>query len=64
MRISSDVDTDQRASTPLAETPDLHGAYPCLSDDQIAVLETGGARRSVDIGDALVREGNARITSS
>lgn len=53
----SEVRTDERASTPLAETPDLHGAYPRLSDDQIALLEAGGARRPVEIGDALVREG-------
>lgn len=57
MRISSEVSTDQRGSTPLAETPDLHGAYPRLSEDQIAILETGGARRTVDTGDTLVREG-------
>lgn len=53
----SEATTDQRASTPLAETPDLHGAYPRLSDDQIAILEAGGARRTVDTGDTLVREG-------
>ncbi|MDG4667199.1 cyclic nucleotide-binding domain-containing thioredoxin-disulfide reductase [Mycobacterium sp. 236(2023)] len=57
MKILSEAGTDQPASTPLAETPDLHGAYPCLSDDQIAVLEAGGARRTVDTGDTLVREG-------
>jgi thioredoxin reductase (NADPH) len=49
--------TNQRASTPLAETPDIYGAYPRLSDDQIATLEAGGARRAVKAGEKLVREG-------
>jgi thioredoxin reductase (NADPH) len=48
---------DQRESSPLAETPDMHGAYPRLSDDQIATLEAGGARRTVGPGEMLVREG-------
>ena len=48
---------DQRTSTPLAETPDIYGAYPRLSDDQIATLEAGGARRAVKAGEKLVREG-------
>jgi thioredoxin reductase (NADPH) len=41
----------------LAETPDIHGAYPRLSDDQIEILETGGVRRPIQPGDILVREG-------
>src|SRR4029077_14929539 len=41
----------------LAETPDIYGVYPRLSDDQIATLEAGGARRGVDRGETLVREG-------
>src|SRR6476469_2785669 len=49
--------TDQRESPPLAETPDIYGAYPRLSDDQIAPLEAGGARRAVKAGEMLVREG-------
>src|SRR5260370_42671266 len=53
----SEVAADQRTSTPLAETPDVYGAYPRLSDDQIATLEAGGARRAVDTGETLVREG-------
>ena len=48
---------DQRESPPLAETPDIYGAYPRLSDDQIATLDAGGARRAVDTGETLVREG-------
>jgi thioredoxin reductase (NADPH) len=49
--------TNQRASIPLAETPDIYGAYPRLTDDQIATLEAGGARRAVKAGEKLVREG-------
>ncbi|HEX7827959.1 MAG TPA: FAD-dependent oxidoreductase [Mycobacterium sp.] len=53
----SEVVVDRRQSTPLAETPDVYGAYPRLSDDQVAILEAGGARRSVVAGESLVREG-------
>jgi thioredoxin reductase (NADPH) len=55
--MSEVVASDQRPSNPLAETPDIYGAYPRLSDDQIATLESGGARRAVDAGEMLVREG-------
>src|ERR1700687_4785288 len=58
MRTMSEVAaTDQRTSTPLAESPDIYGAYPRLSDDQIARLEAGGARRAVQAGEKVVREG-------
>jgi thioredoxin reductase (NADPH) len=53
----SEVAVDQRESPPLAETPDIYGAYPRLSDDQVATLEEGGARRTVNTGETLVREG-------
>ena len=53
----SEAAADQRASTLPAETPDTYGAYPRLSDDQMLTLEAGGARRAVDTGDTLVREG-------
>jgi thioredoxin reductase (NADPH) len=53
----SEVATIQPASAPLAETPDIHGAYPRLSDDQIAILKAGGARRAVDMGETLLAEG-------
>ncbi|CAM3290403.1 FAD-dependent oxidoreductase [Mycobacterium intermedium] len=53
----SEVATDQCASIPLPETPDVCGAYPRLSDEQIATLEAGGARRAVETGESLVREG-------
>src|ERR1700731_1399889 len=48
---------DPRTSIPLAESPDIYGAYPRLSDDQIARLEAGGARRAVGTGEKLVCEG-------
>src|SRR6478609_3302778 len=57
MRTMSEAAIDQRESPPLAETPDIYGAYPRLSDDQIATLEAGGARRTVNTGETLVREG-------
>ncbi len=34
----SEAVLDQHESTPLAETPDVYGAYPRLSDDQVAIL--------------------------
>ncbi|MEY2464254.1 MAG: thioredoxin reductase, partial [Acidimicrobiaceae bacterium] len=42
----------------LAETPDLHGAYPRLSDEQIARLAARGERRRTRAGDVLYREGD------
>src|ERR1700721_3280079 len=57
IRTMSEAAIDQRESPPLAEPPDIYGAYPRLSDDQIATLEAGGARRAVDAGEKLVREG-------
>ncbi|MES4889628.1 FAD-dependent oxidoreductase [Streptomyces sp. NPDC096012] len=39
------------------ETPDVYGAYPRLSDDQIARLAEHGERRSVNAGDVLIQEG-------
>ncbi|HZC09762.1 MAG TPA: FAD-dependent oxidoreductase, partial [Mycobacterium sp.] len=53
----SSVSSTEHAEAPLAETPDIHGAYPRLSDDQIEILETGGVRRPIRPGDILVREG-------
>ncbi|WP_029539805.1 FAD-dependent oxidoreductase [Rhodococcus sp. DK17] len=39
------------------ETPDAVGAFPRLTDDQVATLEVGGTRRSVHAGEVLIREG-------
>src|ERR1700754_1859994 len=57
MRTMSEAAIDQRESPPLAETPDIYGAYPRLSDDQIAPLEAGRAGRAVKAVETLVRKG-------
>jgi thioredoxin reductase (NADPH) len=44
---------------PLEETPDLHGAYPRLSPEEIRALEPLGERRDVRAGDVLYEEGDA-----
>jgi thioredoxin reductase (NADPH) len=41
----------------LPETPDLHGAYPRLSDDQISALAEHGHRRATSDGEVLLRTG-------
>ena len=40
------------------ETPDLQGAFPRLSDAQIAALDAQGQRRPVQPGDVLFAEGD------
>jgi thioredoxin reductase (NADPH) len=40
------------------ETRDRQGAFPRLSDDQIAALEQEGGRRPVEAGDFLFRDGD------
>ncbi|MEA2150027.1 MAG: thioredoxin reductase, partial [Solirubrobacteraceae bacterium] len=40
------------------ETPDVHGAYPRLSDEQIAALAALGERRETRAGDVLYRAGD------
>ncbi|WP_231982401.1 cyclic nucleotide-binding domain-containing thioredoxin-disulfide reductase [Mycobacterium sp. E787] len=45
------------ASQEWEETPDLFGAYPRLTEDQIATLLPGGSRRRVGVDEVLVREG-------
>ena len=40
------------------ETPDLQGAFPRLSDAQIAALDAQGQRRSTQPGDVLFAEGD------
>jgi thioredoxin reductase (NADPH) len=41
----------------LSETPDVGGAYPRLSDEQIELLSRRGEERPVQPGDVLVAEG-------
>ena len=40
-----------------SETPDVAGAYPRLSDEQIELLSRRGEKRPVQRGDVLVAEG-------
>ena len=40
-----------------AETPDTIGAFPRLSDEQIAVLLARGQRRTLTDGEVLIRPG-------
>jgi thioredoxin reductase (NADPH) len=47
-----------RTSEEIAETPDPYGAYPRLSDEQIAALEEYGTRRPVSTDEVLFREGD------
>src|ERR1700729_4507275 len=53
--------TSVESSVPAAqeweETPDLFGAYPRLTEDQIATLLPGGTRRPGAADDILIREG-------
>jgi thioredoxin reductase (NADPH) len=41
----------------LSETPDVAGAYPRLSDEQIELLSRRGEKRPVRRGDVLIVEG-------
>jgi thioredoxin reductase (NADPH) len=47
---------------PLPETPDLHGAYPRLSEPQLAELDRLGIRRATQQGEILFREGEPSAT--
>ncbi|OBH51405.1 cyclic nucleotide-binding protein [Mycobacterium mantenii] len=51
------VESSVPATQEWEETPDLFGAYPRLTEDQIATLLRGGSRRRVGVDDVLVREG-------
>jgi thioredoxin reductase (NADPH) len=44
---------------PLAETPDRYGASPRLNEEQIAALQARGRRRHTQVGDVIIREGQA-----
>ncbi|MEA2272723.1 MAG: thioredoxin reductase [Solirubrobacteraceae bacterium] len=51
---------DVRLTEPLPETPDTHGAFPRLSEEQIAELALHGERRRTSAGEVLFREGDPR----
>src|SRR5687768_8104730 len=42
----------------LDETPDADGAWPRLTDEQIAALEPSGRRRGFEAAEVLYREGD------
>src|SRR4051794_36458795 len=42
----------------LVETPDKNGAYPRLTEDQIARLQAEGEVRATQVGETLFREGD------
>jgi thioredoxin reductase (NADPH) len=44
----------------LVETPDRDGAFPRLSEEQLARLSAEGTRRRADAGEVLFREGEKR----
>src|SRR3977135_2752943 len=46
------------ADEPLSETPDLYGAFPRLSEQQIEALARHGERRPTRRGELLFREGD------
>ena len=47
----------RRSADYLPETPDLDGAYPRLSDEQIGALEPYGERRATSAGEVLIQAG-------
>lgn len=44
--------------TSVIETPDFYGAFPRLSEQEVAMLSPHGVRRSAKAGDVLFREGD------
>lgn len=48
---------DEAEGSVAYETPDIYGAYPRLSDDQMARLAQRGRRHPVEAGEVLIREG-------
>jgi Na+:H+ antiporter, NhaA family len=54
----SAVDDGVTVPGDLPETPDRDGAFPRLTDAQLALVERFGSRRGVEPGDTLFREGD------
>ena len=52
------MDVATTGPVPLPETPDLQGAYPRLSDEQLQALSAHGERRATRPGQVLYREGD------
>lgn len=53
----SDTPAANRRQVAQAETPDTIGAFPRLSDEQVAVLLVRGQRRTLTDGEVLIRPG-------
>ena len=52
------MDVSTTGPVPLPETPDLQGAYPRLSGEQLQALSAHGERRATRPGQVLYREGD------
>ncbi|MET1040668.1 MAG: FAD-dependent oxidoreductase [Acidimicrobiales bacterium] len=52
------MDVPTADPAPLPETPDLQGAYPRLSDEQVQILSAHGERRATRPGEILYRTGD------
>ncbi|UJA19943.1 FAD-dependent oxidoreductase [Thermoleophilia bacterium SCSIO 60948] len=52
---------DAADTAPPEETPDLFGAYPRLSEAQLAVLDSIGTRRPTEAGEVLYEEGDEDV---
>jgi CRP-like cAMP-binding protein len=52
------MDVPTADPAPLPETPDLQGAYPRLSDEQVQSLSAHGERRATRPGEILYRAGD------
>ena len=59
-RRGSEAGTGAPGPATLAETPDLYGAYPRLSEHQTAALAASGERQPTRAGDVLYREGEVQ----
>lgn len=59
----SDTPAANRSQAAQAETPDTIGAFPRLSDEQIAVLLVRGQRRTLTDGEVLIQPASTRPPS-
>jgi thioredoxin reductase (NADPH) len=48
------VDVSATGQAPQPETPDLHGAFPRLDQEQLEALAARGERRPTQAGDVLL----------
>ncbi len=57
MNERGETDVTGSTSSPRGETPDVLGAYPRLTDEQLTMLAARGRRREVRGGEVLIRPG-------